>query len=256
MIANPVLLNDLRKSLFRRKPVHVVAYMAMAIVGLTYGIVIGLPFNLLSQYRHVPLWNIPDLLLPVVVPAFAAGSFAKEYEQRTWEDVLLTRLGSWEILRGKFLSSLLPTLTTIIVLFPPFAMLLILQNVRWALDFGPWILIVIIKFLISAFFYIALVMLCSYYGKSGRTSLVSSYVVLAGYVLANYVVWILAINALAGDPDTTSNFGSYYANPMTRGFREATEFQLSLVEIMHCCQSIVFGSLIMLFLRSRLGRRG
>lgn len=256
-MANPVLVNDLRRSVFRKKPVHAIAYMAVAILVLTLCAATGMDMNLMSQIRNVPLWHVPDLLLPVVVPAFAAGSFAREHEQRTWDDVILTRLGSWEILRGKFLACLVPTVVSIIIMFPPFAMLLILQGVTWAFTAGPWMLIVLIKFLISAFFYISLVMLCSFYGRSGRTALVCSYVLLAAYAVANYIGWrvlaqTLSFDIFGADSDfvrTSQVFG--YSQ-----YSRVQEFSLSAVEIAHTVQSLLFGMFIMLFLRRRLGKRG
>lgn len=252
MTANPVFINDLRKSLFRRKPVLGVAYMALAILVLTFGVAIGVPMDL-HPTHHLPLWNIPDLLLPIVVPAFAAGTFAKEYEQRTWQDVLLTRLQTREILGGKFFACLLPTLIAIVVMFPAFAMLMILQGVNWALDPGPWMLVVLIKFLISASFYIALVMVCSYYSKSGRTALVSSYVVLAFYGIFSYLCSY--VFSVLFTPPVETPYGSYAFNtdPLQTPVHQ---FELSTFELITMFLSALFTLLLFFHLKLRLGRRG
>lgn len=52
-MVNPVLVNDLRKSLIRRKPVVVVALMAGAILVLTLGIAAFLP-SLLWGTQQTP----------------------------------------------------------------------------------------------------------------------------------------------------------------------------------------------------------
>src|SRR5689334_5310176 len=189
-MVNPVLVKDLRGNLFRRKPVLAVALMALAILALTLGIsVLPSLFGLWGQQDQLPLWRFPDLLLPIIAPAFAAGAFAKEYEQRTWQDLALTRLTALEILRGKFWACLLPTFTAIIVLFPPFALVLIMNNMEWAMEPGPWMLVVLLKFVISSAFYVSVCLVCSFYSNNFRTALVVAYVALAIYGMLNYVLW-------------------------------------------------------------------
>jgi ABC-type transport system involved in multi-copper enzyme maturation permease subunit len=230
--------------------------MAVAIYALTLVAELSMQTPLSLQFRSIPLWSLPDLLLPIVVPAFTAGSFAREFEQRTWDDVRLTLLGSWEIIRGKFAACLLPSVVCIIVMFPAFAMLLLVQGVTWALDFGPWIIIVIVKFLISTFFYVALVMLCSYCCNTGRTALVASYVLLASYALANYIVWVVIAPLLYDmyigvDPDSEL----YRAVHWNTGYETRGSFNLSPFEVAHTFQAVVFGVLSLAVLRWRLGKR-
>lgn len=256
-MANPVLVNDLRRSLFRRRPVLAVFCMAIAIFVLTILATFSGQEELRNLSRYIPVWNVPDLMLPIIVPAFASGSFAREHEQRTWDDVLLTMLGGWEIIRGKFLACLLPTIVAIIVMFPPFAMLLMLQGVTWSLDIGPWVLIVLIKFLISAFFYISLVMLFSYFCKNGRTALVASYVLLACYAFASYVVWVVVAPAIYDlyvgvDPDSSI----YNSVHRSYGYGSSQQFSLSPIELTHSALAPALGLLSLLFLRWRLGKRG
>ncbi|HLK60699.1 MAG TPA: hypothetical protein VKU00_29315 [Chthonomonadaceae bacterium] len=265
MAVNPVLINDLRKSLFRRKPVLAVALMALIILILTLGLAGLLPMDIARNLSHIPLWRFPDLLLPVVVPAFAAGAFAKEYEQRTWQDVLLTRLRVSEILGGKFFAVLLPTLSTIIVLFPPFALLMILQNVSWAMDFGPWMLIVAGKFLVSATFYVALALVCSYYSVNARAALVVSYVMLALYILLNFALWnFLLMPALFPQPHPVGTMINGQFVQMTSPYdmdsytnnspwaMDNTHFSLTPIEQAHIIQAALFGALLLWHLASRL----
>jgi ABC-type transport system involved in multi-copper enzyme maturation permease subunit len=243
--------------MFRRKPVHAVALMAIGIFLLTMIAASTSQLGSFSFIHAMPIWNLPDLLLPIVVPAFASGSFAREHEQRTWDDVLLTRLGAWEIIRGKFLGALLPTTVAIIVIFPALVMLLMVWGVTWALDFGPWVWITAFKFLISAFFYISLVMVCSYFSNYGKTALVASYVLLAGYALANFIVWVVLMPSLYDlfigvDPDSTMYRAAHDSFSPDAG----RQFTLSPLEIAHTIQALVLGMLCLRFLRWRLGRRG
>ena len=256
-MANPVLINDLRRSLFRRKPIHVTAYMAIGILVLTLIAASAIDFGMTYQIRDVPLWELPELLLPIVVPAFASGSFAREHEQRTWDDLRLTVLGSWEIIFGKFGACLLPTIVTIVVMFPPFAMLLMIQGVSWSADFGPWILIVVAKFLVNAFFYISLVMMCSCFFSKGRTALVASYVLLAVYAFANYLAWMVMVPSISmlfsGSDDDSGRYSAGYGS---LGYHSASHYSLNPVDIACSIQAIGFGALCLIFLRERMRKRG
>src|SRR5437868_6039841 len=126
MIANPVFGNELRKSLVRRKPLQCFAIWAAVMAALTY-VAVSLPGVNAGIYVQ-----FPQIMLPIIAPAFAAGAFAKEHEQRTWQDLMLTRLTAGEILSGKFLACFIPTIATIIVLMPPFALILIMSSITLA----------------------------------------------------------------------------------------------------------------------------
>ena len=252
MATNPVLVNDLRKSLFRRKPVLAVAIMALIIVVLTLGLSGMLPMSVADHLSQIPLWHFPDLLLPVVVPAFTAGAFAKEYEQRTWQDVLLTQLRVSEILGGKFFAALLPTIATIIVLFPPFALLMIIQNVRWAMEPGLWMFVVAAKFFVSATFYIALVLVCSYYSANARAALVVSYVVLGLYAVLNYALWTFLMAQLSAP---TEDITGRYVESNAPWQADSMHFSLTPVEMMHMFQSLLFGGLLLMHLALHVRRR-
>jgi ABC-type transport system involved in multi-copper enzyme maturation permease subunit len=263
-MVNAVLVNDLRKSLFRRRPVAAVALMAAAILILTFAVAGYMPVGSTWQLHQMPIWYFLDMALPLVAPAFAAGAFAKEHEQSTWQDVILTRLTAREILSGKFFACLIPTLAVLIVLFPPFAMMLILQNVNWAMEPGPWMLIVGLKFLISATFYLALVMVCSYHSARTRTALVVGYALLGVYIILNYLCWnyiLLPYFLLPGLMDTNGASivtGAYHDLSIETSAPFSTSaqaFQLGTLDWMHLIQSAVLGIGLLTYLAVRLRRR-
>ena len=250
---NPVLVNDLRKSLFRRKPVLATAYTALAILALIY--VVALVPNLSFWHLYeFPLWRFPDLLLPIVAPAFAAGSFAKEHEQRTWQDVLLTRLTGGEILRGKFFSCYLPTLVSLVVMFPAFCLLLIIQGVEWAMNPGPWMLLLGLKVLIAVTFYVALSLVVSYHSPNGRVALAVTYGVLATYGLLNYMAWSYVIEPLLAMNNGPANsyIGQSGWNPSSY---EARNLVLPPVEWLVLLQGAFLGAAMLLYLAIRLRER-
>jgi ABC-type transport system involved in multi-copper enzyme maturation permease subunit len=255
-MTNPVLLNDLRKSWFRRRPVHAVALMAILILVLTLSIAAGIPSMFGWSGTQVPLWRFPDLLLPVIAPAFAAGAFAKEHEQRTWQDVLLTRLTAGQIVGGKFFACFFPTMATIIVLLPPLAMILILTNVQWAQEPGPWMAAFSFRFLISAVFYLAVALVCSYHSSNARISLVIGYVVLALIGLVSYFFWGNVIDIISG---SDSPAGTIYYTPYSERNDLLTlsrhEFGFSMPDLAFMSQSIVLSAVLFLYLLRRIRER-
>ncbi|HLV80897.1 MAG TPA: ABC transporter permease subunit [Chthonomonadaceae bacterium] len=263
---NPVLINDLRKSLFRRRPVLAVALMALAILLLTLGMTVVFPVGTRTTVEGAPLWRFMDLALPVIAPAFAAGAFAREYEQRTWQDLLLTRLSTRQILGGKFFACLLPMLITLIVLFPPFALLLILQDVTWAMEPGLWMVALGIKFLLSATFYLAVTLVCSYHSANFRTALVVGYVTLAAYLLFNYALWTYLLapllltptweGAYASGPggQTLMQFHPAYQTVYSAAYVSSQTFALSPVEWLHLVESSVFSFGLLAYLARRVRR--
>src|SRR5205085_6744943 len=118
------------------------------------------------QMRQYPFWRGPDLLLPFLAPMFAASAFAKEHEQRTWQDVLLTRLSGGEILRGKFFACFVPTLAALIVLMPALGLLLIIQGTEWAMEPGGWMLLWGMKLAITTTFFVLMGLVVSYHSPN------------------------------------------------------------------------------------------
>lgn len=258
------MVNELRKSLFRRKPVLAALFVAIAILVLTLGMSV---FDD-SRLRSIPIWYLPDLLLPIVAPAFAAGAFAKEYEQRTWQDILLTNLSPRELVGGKFFACMVPTTMTILVCIPPFALLLIMQNVQWAMEPGFWMLVVALKFFVTAAFYLMLGFVCSYHCRNVRTALVVAYVIIFLYTLLNTFVWRYLVTTLY--PEPRYNFPSYdkccYTpqtlpnlageSPFgTGGGHSGTMFHISNYEMLTMMQMTVLIMLLIIYLFRRMKAR-
>jgi len=255
-MTNPVLLNDLRKSWFRRRPVHAAALMAIIILVVTLLVASGGSTLLGLATRDLPFWRIPDILLPVVAPAFTAGAFAKEYEQRTWQDVLLTRLTAGEILTGKFVACFLPSIATIVVLMPPLAMLLIITDVQWAQEPGPWLVVFAGRFLVAIVFYLAVGLVCSYHSNNTRTSLVVGYVTLALYGMVSFFIWRLLAGMwaeLVYTGPSYSPYSTYQPNGLLH--LSKSQFEISAIDLMYSFQSIVIFVALYGYLYARISNR-
>jgi ABC-type transport system involved in multi-copper enzyme maturation permease subunit len=251
---NPVLVNDLRKNIFRRKPVLGVAYMAVAILVLVFAVYTLMPVGQSWQMKQYPLWRFPDMLLPLLAPAFAAGSFAKEHEQRTWQDILLTRLSGSEILIGKFFSCYLPTLVSLIVMFPPFSLLLIIQGVDWALEPGFWVITLAIKILIAVTFYVTLSLVVSYHSPNARIALAITYCTLAGYALANYAAWTYIIEPMfMMNPDPYNSYSS--SNAWSYLGSDSRSLTLSPIDWLVMMQAAALAAAMLFYLSIRLRER-
>ena len=253
---NPVLLNDLRKSWFRRRPVHAVALMAVAILVLTFLVIVGMPALFGFSQSTPPLWRFPDALLPIIAPIFAAGAFAREHEQRTWQDLLLTPLSAGEIVTGKFFASFFPAVATIVVLMPPLAMVLILSSVQWAQEPGPWMAAFGLRFLVSAVFYLAVGLVCSYHSTNARTSLVVGYVALALYGMASFFVWRMLV-VIRFLPANVNTHGSIIGSGEQNGLMTLArgEFGMSRIDLYYMLQCILLCFILFAYLLFRVRQR-
>jgi hypothetical protein len=183
MVVNPVFVNELRQSFFRRRPV----------LGFTIWVALTAFLMWVTQLlpSHLSLSMLPLFALPLVVPAFAAGAFAKEYEQQTWQDLYLTRLTNFQVVTGKFGAALLLSMTMMLAFVP--AMILMQINERPMLSITPgwWMFSLLFKLLLSASMYVLLAMTCSRYCANRRTAMVWCYVALFLYTMMGFYLWQL-----------------------------------------------------------------
>lgn len=142
------------------------------------------------------LW-FPHIVLPVLTPPFAAGAFAKEKEQRTWQDLFLTTLTTQQILMGKFLAAYFPILVVLATLLTPVTIGYMLNVEAVSLtkmpgmatpDFGAEAIVLGLKCVLQTVFYVLLAFVCSHYCKTARVALGTCYVSLAVYAILTYML--------------------------------------------------------------------
>jgi hypothetical protein len=220
MAVNPVFLNELRQSVFRRKPVQGIALWG----AITWSLMWTTQFLPRTNY---PISSIPALLLPVIVPAFAAGTFAKEYEQQTWQDLTLTRLTNAQVVLGKFCASLLMVWLVVLSFIPAMMLALVTEDQAWAYLPGWWTVVLAFKLLFSASLYVLIAMVCSRYSSNRRTAMVWSYIALFLYGLVGWTIWAI----VGGDIEYAARIESAHSggnwqdavrqeNPVAPGFME------------------------------------
>lgn len=225
MNLNPVFVNELRQSIFRRKPLIGLALWA-SITGFLMW---------LSQFTGslTGATMLPLFIMPIIIPALAAGVFAKEYEQQTWQDLYLTRLTNFQVVTGKFSAALLLSYGIALSFLPAMQLSLAWQGQWWALTPGWWMLALAFKLFVSVCLYVLIVMVCSRYSATRRVALVWSYIALFLYAMINMAVWS-SVGEMAARADIGSaTYNNYYGNsysaqsqvdPMGPGFMQGIHF--------------------------------
>jgi len=196
MTVNPVFLNELRQSAFRRRGSLVTVSLMVA----------GILFATLAQMNSLRtlVVSVPIILLPLLVPAIASGAFAKEYEQQTWLDLTLTRLTNAQVVWGKFGAYFLQVSAALLVLMPAVLLMLLgdysarlsdlrfdVVPLRWQFTAVATTFVFFIKLLISACVYVFLTMICSRYSPDRRTAITWSYIAMALYTGLGVLLWTL-----------------------------------------------------------------
>jgi ABC-type transport system involved in multi-copper enzyme maturation permease subunit len=177
---NPIFVNELRQSPLRRR--WVIAYVVWCLISA--GLIWMTDFS--EQFAYQLAW-VPMIILPLIVPSFAAGAFAKEYEQQTWQDLYLTRLTNWQVVSGKFWAALLQVWFVMLSFAP--AIVLMLGRERSVGTILWWGLLFSLQLLLSACFYVLIAMVCSRYCATRRGALIASYISLFLYAGLNKLLW-------------------------------------------------------------------
>jgi hypothetical protein len=196
MAVNPVFINELRQSAFRRRGILVT--VALLVAGTLFAVLAQL-----DSLRNVVVYA-PVVLLPLIVPAIASGAFAKEYEQQTWLDLTLTRLTNAQVVWGKFGAYFVQVAASLLAFFPSLLLMLLGDYSRRLSDLRFEVVPLhcqlyaiftasafIFKLLVSTCLYVLLTMICSRYSPNRRTALTWSYIAMALYTGFGVLIWTL-----------------------------------------------------------------
>ena len=260
MTVNPVFINELRQSAFRRRG-------TLSIVVMILGAILLTTLGRLAGLRNLVVFA-PVVLLPLIVPAISSGAFAKEYEQHTWTDLYLTRLTNAQVVWGKFGAYFVQVTAALLVFAPSLVLMLLhdysqrLSELRYAVVPLDWQIAAIVttsaflfKLLFSALLYIALTMVCSRYSPNRRTALTWSYIALGLYSGFGVLVW-----TLVGQLDYQVQALEAGAQPPSGRFVAAELVQPGFMESFHLlfCAIVGIGSFVLLWtsLSEQRGYRG
>jgi hypothetical protein len=257
---NPVFVNELRQSVFRRRSSAIISAL----------VIVGALLSMLAQLGSMRALVVyaPVVLLPLIVPAIASGAFAKEYEQQTWMDLYLTRLTNAQVVWGKFGAYVLQIAVCVLALAPSLVLVLLgiysrkLSELRYDVIPLEWQLAAVLttaafvfKLLVSACLYVLLTMVCSRYSPNRRAALTSSYIALALYTGLGLLVW-----SMLGAFDYQVQMAEERAASPTSGFVPIELTPPGFMESFHLIFSGVvgIGSLVLLWvsLSEQRGYRG
>jgi ABC-type transport system involved in multi-copper enzyme maturation permease subunit len=193
---NPVFINELRQSPFRRKPSLSIVLWGVVAFALMWA----------AQNLDAPtaMFWIPILALPFLAPSFAAGTFAKEYEQQTWQDLFLTNLTNFQVVMGKFWAAMLQTSLPLLAVAPALG-LIFARAVRHSHgataalygglpDIVGFMLLFTVKLVFLSGLYVLIGMVCSRYSANRRGALIWNYIVMFAFTFLGSMVWQLHAN--------------------------------------------------------------
>ncbi len=197
MELNPVFINEIRQSPFRRRPILSIAVWAAAAFVLMW--------MAQASDAATQLFWIPLLALPFLVPSFAAGAFAKEYDQQTWQDLYLTNLTNFQVVMGKFWAAMLQTAFPLLALMPALGLILTRSAMHVSDGSSPdtelaliglpmvviFMLIFAVKFVFLTGLYVLIGMVCSRYSTTRRSALIWNYAVMFLFTLCSSLIWQL-----------------------------------------------------------------
>lgn len=202
-LAGPVFLYELLRA--SRHWVHVkrVVYIAIILGVVSYSYFIqtsfGSPYaqglrdqaelahNLFLSYAGVQI-GLVGLLTPLMV----AGAIAEEKERRTLEFILATDLTSREIVLGKLAARITTMLTLLIAGLPVLA----LMQFMGGIDPGELLALTIVS-VVTLYSFSTLGLMLSALLRRGRDAIVSTFILLGGYLLASAVSRELQYTSLA-----------------------------------------------------------
>jgi hypothetical protein len=198
---NPVFINELRQSPYRRRPALAIVLWGVAAFALMWAAH--------SLDAPTPMFWIPILALPFLVPSFAAGAFAKEYEQQTWQDLFLTNLTNFQVVMGKFWAAMLQTAFPLLALVPALGLIFARAVAHQPFHTGEevaslnyfslpaimgFMMLFAVKLVLLSGLYVLIGMVCSRYSTNRRGALIWNYVVMFVFTLLGSMVWQLYAN--------------------------------------------------------------
>lgn len=204
-ISNAIVLKELISNMKKPKLIVIVT-IVNSLIGLAMLFVIGIISLIASSGESVGYGSMlaayivliisECLLLLVLVPALTSGTISGERERQTLEVLLTTKMSTWEIIKGKYFSSMLSVLYVILATIPFMALVFIYGGINF-ID----MLLIVIMMITSCMFFASFGVFFSTLTKKTLVATVLTYIsVLAIIGLSiSIVVGIFGVVALANE---------------------------------------------------------
>lgn len=202
---NPVLRKEVatRLSLRRQSKANQIAIFVLlgAVVPILYWFVGRLILNPsanihdLRDYYAIFVVGVELGLTVLLAPALTAGAITLEREKQTWNALLLSRLTPREIVWGKFWGSLLPAFVTLSIFLP----INLIAAARAGVTL-PEFALTHLMLVVTALFYGALGLFCSWACRRTQASTLAATGSVAVLTLGSFLAFVLwqAINNYSG----------------------------------------------------------
>ena len=214
---NPVLYKEITTRFQLRRQSKANRVVIYSIVGLVIPLFYW--FSLRSMMRDsngardafgIFLTVLEISLVVLLTPAMSAGSITIEREKQTWNALLLSKLTHAEIVAGKFIGALLPTLVTLLVFFP----INIVAAIVGSIGIGQFLLAHALL-LATALFYGALGMFCSWACRRTQVATASAAGMIALFTLGSPLAFTLwqSVAGYSNSQSQAINFLPLWSNP-------------------------------------------
>jgi ABC-2 type transport system permease protein len=231
MIQNPVLRKELMTRWRLRKGAPGRLGMAIAIlvgIGVFHWYFLDwlMNENRGSYSKDVWQWVIAlqYTLICLITPAIAANAISQEREQQTWDMLIFTRLKPAEIILGKLMGRMLPTLALLALCLPLTLLCAFVSVANPALPSGGatfWsgsvtvgeMLAAYAVMLVSALFYTTLGLFLSWCFRKTLYALMMAYTIVIGGLLIGTALLAAAVQMFVQDFRIAEHFFAFWINP-------------------------------------------
>lgn len=232
MISNPVLRKELmtRWRLRKNAPGRLGALIAILVgMGLFHWFFLNWLMNTNRGTQGKETWQLvvclQYLLLCLMTPAIAANAITQEREQQTWDMLVFTRLKPAEIILGKLMGRMLPSLALLLLCLPLTLLCAFVALSERGLVSYPsdtyWSGITTGQFLgayavmlVTALFYTTLGLFLSWCFRKTLYALMMSYTVVVGGLTIGTMLITVAVSMFVQDFRFSEHFFVLWLNPV------------------------------------------
>lgn len=235
MISNPVLRKEMmtRWRLRKGAPGRLGALIAILVcIGLFHWYFLDWLTNADRHPSHgwdknVWYWviGLQYTLLCLMTPATAANAITQEREQQTWDMLVFTRLKPAEIILGKLMGRMLPSLALLTLCLPLTLLSAFVSQVNsgnfgpnadyfsYSVSFGEFLAAYAVM-LVTALFFTTLGLFLSWCFRKTLYALMMSYTVVVGGLTIGTTMLTIAFSMLVQDHNFPEHFIGMWINPV------------------------------------------
>ncbi|MCR4647746.1 MAG: hypothetical protein K5776_01560 [Lachnospiraceae bacterium] len=218
---NAVLYKEMTVDMKKPKIMIIMLLINLFILPITLGFFLGIAiavFNNACSYRVLAWYLIAMVyteffILLLITPAITAGSVSLEKERQTLDVLLTTRMTTWEIIKGKYSSSVLFLSLMVLSTFPLLALVFIYGGISLLQLFYVGVMMFVLIAFVSSFgvFFSSLT-------KNTIVSVILTYIVLMLYISVTIAMPFTLLGIVKSLNDYLYYDTTYFSNIITKDF--------------------------------------